>query len=128
MTGYQALAVVAAAGTYLLIVFGAIVRVTGSGLGCPDWPTCHGQLVPPLETTAIIEYTHRLLGALVSPLILATTIGAWVWRRHQRAVLWPATALPILLAIQIGLGAVVVRLELPAMVVLVHLGFAMAIL
>src|SRR3954471_14051841 len=128
MTGYQALAVVAAAGTYLLIVFGAIVRVTGSGLGCPDWPTCHGQLVPPLETAAIIEYTHRLLGALVSPLILATTVGAWLVRRRQRAVLLPALALPVLLVIQILLGAVVVWLELPAMAVLVHLGFAMAIL
>src|SRR4051794_30015129 len=128
MTGYQALAVVAASGTYLLIVFGAIVRVTGSGLGCPDWPTCHGQLVPPLETAAIIEYTHRLLGALVSPLILATTVGAWLVRRRQRAVLLPALALPVLLVIQILLGAVVVKLELPTMVVLVHLGFAMAIL
>ncbi len=128
MTGYQALAAAAAAGTYLLIVVGAIVRVTGSGLGCPDWPTCHGQLVPPLETAAIIEYTHRLLGALVSPLILATTVGAWLVRRRDRAVVVPATLAPILLAIQIVLGMVVVRRELPAMEVLVHLVFAMAIL
>src|SRR3954471_7011177 len=128
MTGYQALAVVAAAGTYLLIVFGAIVRVTGSGLGCPDWPTCHGQLVPPLEATAIIEYTHRLLGALVSPLILATTLGAWLFRRRDRGLVIAATLAPVLLAVQIGLGAVVVRLELPAMVVLVHLVFALVIL
>src|SRR5215212_12147416 len=103
MTGYQALAVVAAAGTYLLIVFGAIVRVSGSGLGCPDWPTCHGQLIPPLEMTAIIEYTHRLLGALVSPLILATAVGAWLVRRRERQVLVPATLAPVLLAVQIVL-------------------------
>jgi len=128
MTRYQALAVVAAAGTYLLIVVGAVVRVTGSGLGCPDWPTCHGQLVPPLEPTAIIEYTHRFLGAVVSPLILATTIGAWLVRRRDRAVLVPATLVPVLLAIQIVLGMIVVRRELPAMEVLVHLVFAMAIL
>src|SRR5579885_1167547 len=115
MTRYQALAVVAAAGTYLLIVVGAVVRVTGSGLGCPDWPTCHGQLVPPLEPTAIIEYTHRFLGAVVSPLILATTIGAWLVRRRDRAVLVPATLVPVLLAIQIVLGMIVVRRELPAM-------------
>src|SRR3954465_1048295 len=118
---YPALAVVTVISTYLLIVVGGIVRVTGSGLGCPDWPTCHGQLVPPLETAAIIEYTHRLLGALVSPLILSTTVGAWLVRRPQGAVRLPALALPVLLVIQILLGAVVVKLELPTMVVLVHL-------
>src|SRR3954451_15562591 len=104
MKGYQLLATVAAVGTYLLIVVGAIVRVTGSGLGCPDWPTCHGQLVPPLETAAIIEDTHRLLGARGSPLILAPTVGAWLVRRRQRAVLLPALALPVLLVIQILVG------------------------
>ncbi|HEY7062176.1 MAG TPA: COX15/CtaA family protein [Chloroflexota bacterium] len=125
---YPAFALAAAVGTYLLIVMGGVVRVTDSGLGCPDWPTCHGQLLPPLEVTAIIEYTHRLLGALVSPLILATTLGAWVLRRRDRSLLIAATLAPVLLAVQIVLGAVVVRLELPAMVVLVHLTFALVIL
>ncbi|HEV2122072.1 MAG TPA: COX15/CtaA family protein, partial [Chloroflexota bacterium] len=105
----------------------ATVRVTGSGLGCPDWPTCHGQLIPPPDPAAIIEYTHRLLGAIVSPLIVALPVGAMILRRERR-VLFPALALPILLALQIILGAIVVRLELPPMVVLVHLGFAMLIL
>ena len=125
---YPALAIAAAVGTYLLIVVGGVVRVTESGLGCPDWPTCHGQLVPPLEATAIIEYSHRLLGALVSPLILVTTLGAWLLRRRERGIVIPATLAPVLLAVQIVLGAVVVRLELPAMVVLVHLTFALLIL
>ncbi|HEX3244479.1 MAG TPA: heme o synthase, partial [Chloroflexota bacterium] len=128
MPGYQKLSAFTVVATYALIVIGGIVRVTGSGLGCPDWPTCHGQIIPPLEQTALIEYTHRLVGALVSPLILATTLGAWLWRRSDRAIRVPATALPILLAVQILLGAVVVWLELPAMVVLVHLGFALMIL
>jgi protoheme IX farnesyltransferase len=120
-------AVAAAVATYLLIVVGAIVRTTGSGLGCPDWPLCHGQLLPPPDTAAIIEYTHRFLGAIVSPLILAVSLGCWLARPRERAVLVPGLLAPLLLAIQIGLGAVVVRLELPAMVVLVHFGFAMLI-
>ena len=125
---FRRLAWATAAATYLLIVMGAVVRVTGSGLGCPDWPLCHGRFVPPLETTAIIEYAHRLLGAVVSPLILALCSAAWLTRRRERPIVVPATLVPLLLAVQIGLGAVVVKLELPAMVVLVHLGFAMLIL
>jgi heme A synthase len=64
----------------------------------------------------------------VSPLILAVTAGAWLVRRHERGVLVTATLVPLLLAVQIVLGRVVVELELPAMVVLVHLTFALVIL
>jgi protoheme IX farnesyltransferase len=126
--GYQKLSAFTVAATFALIVVGGIVRVTGSGLGCPDWPTCHGQIVPPLERTALIEYTHRLVGAIVSPLILATTFGAWLWRRADKAIRFPATALPILLVVQIALGAIVVWLELNSLAVLIHLGFAVLIL
>jgi protoheme IX farnesyltransferase len=128
LPGYQKLSALTVIATFALIVIGGIVRVTGSGLGCPDWPTCHGQLIPPLEQAAILEYSHRLVGALVSPLIVATTVGAWLWRRSDPAIRVPATALPVMLAIQIVLGAIVVWLELPGMVVLVHLGFAILIL
>jgi heme A synthase len=126
-TWFFRLALAATVATYLLIVAGATVRVTGSGLGCPDWPTCHGRLIPPLETSAIIEYTHRFIGAIASPLILAVPFGALLLRRERRVVI-PALVVPALLALQIALGAVVVYLELPPMVVLVHLGFAMLIL
>jgi protoheme IX farnesyltransferase len=128
MRGLRLLSVAAVASTYVLIVVGAVVRVTGSGLGCPDWPLCHGQFVPPPELAAMIEFSHRLLGALTSGLILAVCVLAWTNRRPELPLRLPATLVPLLLAIQIGLGAVVVKLELPAMVVLVHLGFAMVIL
>ncbi|MDQ3699826.1 MAG: COX15/CtaA family protein, partial [Chloroflexota bacterium] len=121
------LALAGVVATYLAIVAGAVVRVTGSGLGCPDWPTCHGRWVPPLEPEPLIEYTHRLAGAATSVLVLALPVLAWLWHR-QRRILVPATLVPLLLAVQILLGAFVVWLELPPMVVLVHLGFAMLIL
>jgi protoheme IX farnesyltransferase len=127
MNGYFALALATAIGTYGLIVFGAVVRVTGSGLGCPDWPLCHGRFLPPLEMTAIIEYTHRFIGAVISPLILATAAFAWLRRPRQRQIVVPATLVPPLLVAQIVLGKIVVELELPSMAVLVHLGFAMVI-
>ncbi|MCH8831890.1 MAG: COX15/CtaA family protein, partial [Chloroflexi bacterium] len=53
---------------FALVVLGGVVRVTESGLGCPDWPLCQGRLIPPLETSAIIEYSHRLVAsALLGP-------------------------------------------------------------
>jgi protoheme IX farnesyltransferase len=122
------LALFAAIATYLLIVVGAIVRTTGSGLGCPDWPLCHGQVVPPPDVAAWVEFSHRLLGAFVSALILAVCGVAWMVGRGRRSVLVPATLIPPLLLIQIVLGGVVVLLELPALVVMVHLGFALVIL
>ncbi len=128
MNALRRLALATAIGTYLLIVVGAIVRSTGSGLGCPDWPLCHGQFVPPPQVTAWIEFSHRFTGAAVSTLMLALLAAAWVWARPVRHILLPATAVPALLAAQITLGAWVVWLETPSLVVMIHFSFALVIL
>jgi protoheme IX farnesyltransferase len=127
MTALRRLALLTAIATYVLIVVGAIVRSTGSGLGCPDWPLCYGQILPP-NVAALIESTHRWTAALVSTVMLAMVAAAWVWARHVRHIVFPATAVPIILAAQILLGAWVVWLETPALVVMVHLSFAFVIL
>ncbi|HYW87034.1 MAG TPA: heme o synthase [Chloroflexota bacterium] len=124
---FQRLALAAAIFTYATIVMGAVVRVSDSGLGCPAWPTCYGSLVPPADVHAWIEWMHRTASAVASVLMLATTIAAWVWHRDERLMLGMATLVPILLPIQILIGSLVVLLELPAMAVLVHLGFGLAI-
>ena len=112
-----------------LVVLGGVVRVTGSGLGCPDWPLCYGGFLPPPELTAVIEYSHRFVAsALVGPLVLATCIAAWIAYRKQPWLVVPASVALVLLFIQSGLGAVTVLQELPPFIVLVHLAVAEAML
>src|SRR5579871_6018983 len=67
--------------TYILIIMGAVVRASGSGLGCPDWPLCYGRVVPPGQTPAMIEYSHRFIGGITSLFILATCI---LWANAHR--------------------------------------------
>src|SRR5437762_4322101 len=128
MKGFRALSVATAVATYALVVLGGVVRVSGSGLGCPDWPLCHGRVLPPLDLHAIIEYSHRTTASLTSVLVVATAVVAWVAWRNRRDLVIPATLAVGLLAIQVVLGAITVRLELPPIIVLAHLATAMALL
>ncbi|HEV2010178.1 MAG TPA: heme o synthase [Candidatus Limnocylindria bacterium] len=104
--------------------WGGIVRVTGSGLGCPDWPLCHGQFLPSLDVATRIEWFHRFL-AIVAGLTLA---GLAVWtlmryRMDRRAVAFVGLAV-VLYWLQAILGAITVLLELPDTWVTVHLANA----
>jgi len=150
---FAQLAWAAAACTYLLIILGAIVRITGSGMGCGDhWPLCNGRLLPPLDDLGtLIEWNHRLAAALVSILVVALAGSAWWLRRDARSATpdvangpiayrprLPATARDrpgvgayvalALLLVQVGLGAVTVKLALPPWTVILHLGTAMLLL
>jgi len=126
---FRWLAFTASLTTFLLIVVGGIVRVTGSGLGCGEsWPLCNGQLFPPLDLPTFIEISHRFVTALVTPLILATAFVAWRSYRHVRWIVAPALVAVALLVIQILLGAVTVKLTLPPAVVALHLANALALL
>jgi heme A synthase len=113
--------------TYVLIVFGGIVRVTDSGLGCPDWPLCYGQIMPPMNPATLIEYTHRLVTTAVAPLILGTAALAWRWYRGRRSILIPSLIAAVLLGVQIVLGGITVLTELHQGIVSVHLANAMLI-
>jgi len=128
MKAFRALSVATALVTYALVVLGGVVRVSGSGLGCPDWPLCHGRVLPPLDLHAIIEYSHRTTASLTSALIVLTAVVAWLAWRKRRDIVIPATVALVLLVVQVVLGAITVRLELPPMIVLAHLATAMALL
>ncbi|HEV8468231.1 MAG TPA: heme o synthase [Candidatus Limnocylindria bacterium] len=121
---YRALVYLSLAMTFLVVVWGGIVRVTGSGLGCPDWPLCHGQFLPSLDPPTRIEWTHRFL-AITSGLAVAAmvvwTLGAY---RVDRRALWLALAAAILYPLQAVLGGITVVLELPPEWVTLHLANA----
>lgn len=123
---FAILALVTGGLTYLLIVFGGVVRITGSGMGCgPDWPLCNGQLIPPFDLETWIEYGHRLVAALVSLMVLAVALYALKHRRtpgigDRGIVGWSLLALFLLVA-QVLVGAVTVWLELPTGTVVLHL-------
>ena len=108
-----------------LMVLGSIVRTTGSGLACPDWPLCHGRLIPPLQFNVLVEWTHRLL-ALVVSLQLAALAGWIVFHRELRGRLGGLMLLALgLLAAQILLGALTVWKLLDPGIVGGHLAVAL---
>jgi cytochrome c oxidase assembly protein subunit 15 len=110
---------------YGLIVVGSIVRTTGSGLACPDWPLCHGRLIPPLQFNVLIEWFHRLLALGVS-LLLAVTAGWTFAHRATRARLGGlAVVMILLLCAQVALGALTVWKLLDPSVVGGHLAVAL---
>ncbi len=128
LTRYQILTATTVIATLGLIAIGAVVRTTGSGLGCPDWPLCHGQWHPPMEKTAIIEYSHRTAAAIVGVLVLATAYVTFRNHWGDRTLRSLAAASLPLLAFQAWLGRETVERELPPEVVTFHLATAMVLL
>ena len=113
---------------FALVTLGGVVRLTESGLGCPDWPLCHGKLVPPLDTPTLIEYSHRLLAAVVGVLVLATALITWRFYRRQPWLMIPASLGLFLLGVQVLLGGFTVLGELSPEAVLAHLATAEALM
>lgn len=125
------LAVTTVAVTYLLVVWGGVVRVSGSGLGCgtrDDWPLCQGRLLPTWDQSAVIEFTHRWLAAMATILVVLLVAVAWLRYRHMRRLTVTASVVAALFVVQVMLGAATVELKLSGAIVMVHLANALALL
>jgi cytochrome c oxidase assembly protein subunit 15 len=125
---YARVAVVSLAALVLIVLTGAAVRMTGSGLGCPDWPKCYGQTIAPLESHAIIEYTNRLLSGIVGISVIAAGALAWLRRPFRWHLALFGGFLPLGVVGQAVLGALVVEHHLAPGLVMCHFILSMILL
>ena len=125
---FRRLAFVVAAATLLLTSIGALVRATGSGLGCHDeWPTCAGGWIAPATYQGIIEYSHRAVAVAVVVLIIASILAAWRWVRDTNRYLVLTAASFGMVVAQALLGAFVVTSGLHGALVTAHFAVALAL-
>src|ERR1700694_318453 len=113
--------------TYFLIALGGTVRVSDSGLSCPDWPLCFGKAFAPAGIHAFLEQFHRYTASIVSVLLITTTILVIMYARKDRQLLTLAVLAPIFLVIQIVLCGLTVLMKLPHEIITAPLAPALGI-
>jgi heme a synthase len=125
---YAQVTAVALAALALIVLTGAAVRLTGSGLGCPDWPKCYGGTTPPLEAHAVIEYGNRLLTGFVGFAVIAASALAFFRRPYRWHLALFGALLPLGVVGQAILGALVVKYHLAPGLVMSHFILSMMLL
>src|ERR1700686_117556 len=125
---YALAAYIALGALTLIILSGAAVRLTGSGLGCPDWPRCYGRAYPPLTTHAVIEFSNRMITVPVSLAAIAAWLLALRRRPYRRDLVWLGALLPLGVVGQAVLGGFTVRGALDYGWVMGHFALSMLIL
>lgn len=96
---------------YLLMIMGAFVTSTGSGLACPDWPLCYGTVKPPFRVHIWFEWGHRLLGGTTGILLILSTV--FVWMRYKGIARILTALLLGLLFLGVLIGGITVLTEAP---------------
>ena len=148
---YRQLAFVTLAAVYFLIAVGASVRASGAGMGCPDWPTCFGQWVPPTSETQLpsnyqeiyadlgyadtrfnvvktwTEYLNRLIGVGIGLLIFLTAVFSWRLRAYDNSIFTASLAAFLMVGFQGWLGSKVVSSNLQPGMITLHMLVALAI-
>ncbi len=126
---YAQVTVLALIGLSLIVLTGAAVRLTDSGLGCPDWPQCYGSGAhAPLESHAIIESTNRIVTGLLGVLVIAACVLAFFRRPYRRHLAIFGALLPLGVIAQAILGALVVKYDLKPELVMGHFILSMMLL
>jgi heme a synthase len=142
LDAFQTMALLTTSATYALIAVGGLVRASGSGLGCPDWPKCFDRWIPPFSAADVppaidpalfnvakawTEYINRLLGVTIGFLIFGTLVFAILHHRRTKRILYSTIAAFVLTGIEGGIGGKVVRSQLSPAVLTVHLVLALLI-
>jgi cytochrome c oxidase assembly protein subunit 15 len=126
---YRRVTLFALAALAFIIVTGGAVRLTGSGLGCPDWPTCaSNRLVAPLQYHAMVEFVNRTITGLVSVLVILAVLGSLVRVPRRRDLVWLSVGLVAGVIGQIVLGGLTVLFELRPGFVMSHFLLSMVLL
>ena len=148
---YRRMAWITLAAVYFLILVGGSVRASGAGMGCPDWPTCFGQWIPPTSEAQLpdnyqqvyaelgyadtrfnvvktwTEYSNRLVGVTIGFLILLTAIFSWSCREHDSSIFKASVAAFVMVGFQGWLGAQVVGSNLQPGMITLHMLVALAL-
>jgi protoheme IX farnesyltransferase len=125
---FRAFSLAAAVAALLVAVLGSWVRINGAGMTCPDWPLCHGQLVPALAGGVVLEWSHRLVAFLDGFLVLGALWTGWRARRDVAGVTPVLAFIGAVFVVQVALGGLTVALSNSPWSVVVHWGTAMLLL
>ena len=125
---YAKVALVSLIALALIVTTGAAVRLTGSGLGCPDWPRCYGRVVAPLEYHAVIEFANRALSGFVGIAVIAASVLAFFRRPFRWHLAFFGALLPLGVIGQAILGGLVVRHHLAPGLVMSHFILSMILI
>lgn len=125
---FRTLSFVALVALGLIVLSGAAVRLTDSGLGCENWPKCGGTPLPPLSSHALIEFGNRIVGVVVGVMTIAVVIAAYLRQPFRRDLAWLAVLLPLGVLAQAVLGGLTVLNHLAPGFVMAHFALSLLIL